>query len=125
MDFEIRKPVQSLPVPDSLGFADHFCLEVNLLISKGLLRVVGVGSYGGYLLFYIILKHSSSLIIYASQYFLCTNCSPASLPGTVIDVEKPNISEILYPQLKKKRVSTLFTNHVPSSLITACSWALL
>lgn len=30
-----------------------------------------------------------------------------------------------YPQLKKKkRVSTLFTNHVPSSLITACSWAL-
>lgn len=48
----------------------------------------GLEARRGYLLFYIILKHSSSLIIYASRYFLCTNCSPVSLPGTVIDVVK-------------------------------------
>lgn len=86
----------------------------------------GLEARRGYLLFYIILKHSSSLIIYASRYFLCTNCSPVSLPGTVIDVVKNPTSVRFYPQLKKKkkRVSTLFTNHVRSSLITACSWAL-
>lgn len=71
--------VQSLPVPDSLGFVQTTLLsEVNLLISKGLLRVVGVGSYGGYLLFYIIWKHSSSLIIYASQHFYAI---PTVLPS--------------------------------------------
>lgn len=63
----------------------------------------GLEARRGYLLFYIILKHSSSLIIYASQYFLCTNCSPVSLPGTVIDVVKNPTSVRFYPQLKKKK----------------------